>query len=104
LLPSSTWLKANGFCNVTSIRARHPEAFAHLKRKQERARGTLAENVAKAEKLAEENGGLLPSGKWLKNNGYYNIRNLLQKHPESIAHLKREILLSRRPKGSRNKK
>jgi hypothetical protein len=46
-------------------------------------------HVAIAEKLAAENGGCIPSNKWLDANGYKATYDFLRQHPDAFAHLKR---------------
>lgn len=87
MLPSRTWLDANGFTCVVAARQKLPKAFAHIK--QARLVRTLAESVVIAEKLAEEH-GMLPNPAWLTANGYSRLRNALRKHPEAFAHLKQK--------------
>lgn len=88
MLPSRTWLDANGFSGIVACRFKYPEAFAHIN--QKRKIRTLAENVEIAEKLAEEHGGMLPFPVWLEANGYGHICTALDKHSEAFAHLKQK--------------
>ena len=104
-LPSVMWLRANGFGRVAdSCSSTHPEAYAHIAR--EKSCLPLAETVLLAEKLAKDNGGLLPSVMWLRANGHSRITKQRYKSPKAFAHLKLEVLKRGRyrTKGSRNKK
>jgi len=88
MLPSGSWLTANGYDHIIKTIRRWPEAFAHIKQaKQVRI---LAETVLLMEKLAKDNGGMLPTLTWFKNNGLLGLFNLHYKHPEAFAHIERE--------------
>jgi len=65
-----------------------PEDFAHIKMKKYTHR-SLQEKVARAEKLAEENGGYLPASSDLRilDGG---LRQTMQKHRELFAHIKQK--------------
>jgi hypothetical protein len=89
LLPTMTWLKANGHHRVWNQLRKYPEAFVHLRR-EGKIHKTLAESVSIAEKLTEDNGGLLPRITWLKAGGYQHIIGALYQYPEAFAHIERK--------------
>jgi hypothetical protein len=92
LLPTSTWLDKNKYGSVRSALTLYPEAFAHIERERKnRKQKTLAETVALAEKLTKENGGLLPTHRWLRAEGHTCITSSLYTHPEAFAHLLRRL-------------
>jgi hypothetical protein len=90
LLPSATWLEANGHGCIRAAKIRNPETFTHIK--QEKVNNSLTENVSIAEKLAKDNGGLLPPTSWLRTHGYRNVSHALHAYPKAFAHLKRQKL------------
>jgi hypothetical protein len=55
-----------------------------------RQQTTKERHVAIAEKLATENGGIIPSCGWLRANGFGLTYVFLRKHPDWFAHLPRD--------------
>lgn len=90
ILPNYLWLRKNGYHGLTSCMFIHPEKFHHIK--QLKSYVDLSEHQSTAEKLAKENGGILPSGKWLKNNGYSGLKKAIYKYPDQFRSFKQEKL------------
>ena len=87
MLPSRAWLRKNQYTKLATMIDYKPELFTHIK--QEKTYNSLEEHVQIAEKLAAENGGILPSGAWLRKNRY-GLRGTIRLHPELFAHIKQE--------------
>ena len=88
LLPSHAWLNKNGHIGLIGAMNRKPDMFSHIKQAKLRLRAK--ELVPVAERLAKENGGLLPCGMWLKNNGHTKLKSAMQGNPELFSKLKQE--------------
>ncbi len=58
--------------------------------KRKRSDDTIQHHVATLEKLAANNGGYIPSYKWLNAHGYFSSYNVMKDYPEAFAHLKSE--------------
>jgi hypothetical protein len=72
---SKTWEKLHPSSSTPQPTGRHLEA----RRK----------HIAIAEKLAAENGGYIPSCRWMQANGYGATYDFLRQHTEAFEHLKR---------------
>lgn len=72
---------------LTSCMYKHRDAFSHIPRK--RSYTTKEEWVDIANRLTKENGGKLPSLKWLDDNGYSGLRYHLSDNPDLYSHLER---------------
>lgn len=90
-LPSSKWLKENGHINLASCKIRHPERFAHIY--QEYNGGMNADEYVKIAENLEKQYDILPSSKWLKENGYVNLATYKAKFPKLFAHIEQEKLV-----------
>jgi hypothetical protein len=55
-----------------------------------RKQATAMKYVATMTKLAEQNGGLIPTNKWLHANGYSTAYQYMLKYPDAFAHLRRK--------------
>lgn len=86
MIPCRSWLTRNGYGALGTRIWKKPELFAHLQ--QERIYLTDTEIVALAEKLAANNGGLIPNAWWLQRNGYSPVDNKIRKAPHLFSHLK----------------
>jgi hypothetical protein len=53
---------------------------------------TVDEWVKIVEGLTREHNGVLPSQKWLKENGHYDLVSAIRRYPERFAHIKQESL------------
>lgn len=85
ILPNLKWLQ-NNYPGLASVLQKNRHLFQHIK--QEWGGGKKPEEwVALAEKLAEENGGLLKNTGWLQANGYGGLAQIMSKHPELFAHI-----------------
>jgi hypothetical protein len=89
-LPTYQWLKTNGYITLATTVARHHDKFSHLEREFDHQ--TLEKQVLFAEQLAAENGGKIPSFKWLSDRHYFGLSTALAKHPNAFSHLEREFL------------
>ena len=89
VIPSTHWLRNNGYGILIEPLHDHPEAFAHLNR--EIRFTTLAQHVVVAEALAKKNGGRLPAYIWLIKNGQSRLHGAMRRNPEAFAHLKQEV-------------
>jgi N6-adenosine-specific RNA methylase IME4 len=87
ILPSKSWLQANGYNRLYQAMKAHPERFAHIQR--EHKRNTPGEWVSVAERLARKC-GKLPSRGWLLANGCDGLYQAMWAHPERFAHIQRE--------------
>lgn len=85
LLPYYTTLKAKGFEGLNYPLKKHPEIFAHIRQETIRSK-----QIALAEKLANENEGIVPHRRWLQENGYSNLIGYIMGHPEEFAHIPQE--------------
>jgi hypothetical protein len=89
VLPGSRWRQKNGYSGLDDAMRANPEIFSHIKQHRDR-RKSISFWVRVAEKVAFDNGGVLPCGAWLAKNGYSTMYGCLTKHPSSFSHIKRE--------------
>lgn len=95
-MPTPKWLKENGHESLMQSMSYNPDAFSHIEKSYEEkgsvkmAAETRRKHVKDAEELARKNGGVLPAGIWLRDNGYNNLRFAVDKYPDSFAHIKQE--------------
>lgn len=82
LLPSYTWLEKHGHENLAAMLNSRPEKFDHIKR--EYLLKDLNEAILTATKLANENNGILPSQRWLKDNGFKWLAHSIEKYREKF--------------------
>jgi superfamily II DNA or RNA helicase len=90
-LPNSFWLSTNYRALEGTVR-RYPHLFAHLNQEKRKlgTEETLIKHVETANRIANENGGLVPNTYWLRSHGYKGIERSLLKYPERFSHLKWE--------------
>jgi len=94
ILPYPYWLRRNGHEAMMDMICNYPKKFSHIK--QESRKGSSPDEwVIVAKRLAEENGGILPSLAWLKNNGYYGLKQSLPKHTELFRGIKQHYFVGR---------
>jgi len=86
-LPYQAWLKRNGYLGLAVMLRKHPDNFAHLR--QNRKHRSLDDRVLEAQRLANTHGGVLPSSKWLVENGYSGVAEQLRRNPKDFAHIQR---------------
>jgi hypothetical protein len=91
LLPNPQWLKDHGYRTLASHLYKKPDLFAHIP--QGRLTKTFQEQVELAERLAQEHGGVLPSMKWLRENGYRSLSLSIWRYPEHFAHILQDRLV-----------
>ena len=89
IFPSRTWIRRNGYSGLSRMMLKHPEKFSHINQRKRITR-ILKEWIPIAEKLAKENGGILPSYAWLKKNKYTGLCEFIRKYPESFSHIKQD--------------
>ena len=75
--------------NLSEYRARRGNGVVRRKENKGRKEATVLKHVAILEKLAKENGGLVPTMKWLNEHGYFHSYNIMLCHPTYFAHLPR---------------
>jgi len=94
LLPSVTWLKGNGYTGLYQYMRAHPSEFSHLRQLRLGARShdekVRKRRVALANKLAYENGGMLPTVTWLTTHGYSGLLSYIWKHPDFFRNIQRD--------------
>ena len=95
ILPSYTWLMNNGYGDLATAMCYHPEKFNAIRR--EKLKKTIDEQVRIAEKLAEENGRMLPNYRWLLKNGYGDLYATMRNHPDEFIHIRRSDKLLKTP-------
>jgi hypothetical protein len=86
-LPSTTWLRKDFGWLLNQIYSK-PDKFSHIERGK--VFESVDEVVKLAEKLAKNNGGKIPSYKWLLDNGYRRIINCRGNKPSLFSHIKKE--------------
>jgi len=79
-LPRNSWLAANGYSRICTAMYNHPDAFDGIEQEL-----SIDERVEDAKRLANENGGKLPSVTWLIANGYRNICSAMYNHPDDFT-------------------
>ena len=94
ILPSVGELLNTGYGSLVAIMSKYPEKFKHIEQNQQRLK--RSQIIQLAEKLAKENGGILPSPTWLNDNGYNRIVVCMYKHTELFKHIKQERHRKRR--------
>ena len=94
-MPPSGWLVQNGYSGLDQAKRKNPGMFSHIR--QERNTHTAEEWVPEAERLAAENGGVLPNTKWLRRNGYRGLPLAVRNRPELFAHIKQKKIVGRSP-------
>ena len=87
-LPAYSWLIANGHRGLYKAMRKCPDKFAAIKRESKPLR-MIDEWIQIANKLATQNGGLLPNYVWLKRNGCGGLPQMLRKYPQRFGHIKR---------------
>jgi hypothetical protein len=87
-LPSQRWLNKNGYSGLAVAIYKHPERFVHIKRKK--FFKTVEDHIVDAEKMERKHGGVLPSQKWLKENGHIGLAAMIYKYPEMFVRIKQE--------------
>jgi superfamily II DNA or RNA helicase len=88
VFPTTNWLVANGHASLYNAMRNRPELFTHIPRSK---KGNSPEEwVPEADRLALENGGLLPCTSWLEDNEYSGLCAAMTKRPELFSHLKQE--------------
>ncbi len=91
-LPHQKWLLDNGYCGLAQQVKKNPTQFLHIEKsvplKLDHTE-TLKNHVKDATELVEKF-GYLPCSKWLRDNGYNNLRWATDAHPQYFSHFKRE--------------
>ena len=97
ILPSKSWLQANGYNRLYQAMKAHPERFAHIQR--EHKRNTPGEWVSVAERLARKC-GKLPSRGWLLANGYDGLYQAMWRTPKGLRTFNASVSTTHRTNGS----
>lgn len=84
-LPGQRWMQLNDRSGLSQVMYKNPEAFAHIPQDWEGGK-RLKEHIADAERLAKENGDVLPKKAELDENLVQAIR----KHPAKFAHIQQD--------------
>ena len=97
ILPCKHWLVKNGYWGLSDCIRKFPKLFKHIKQ-EKRGGKSPKEWIHIAEKLAKENGGILPYGRWLGKNGYNGLLCAIRTYPELFKHIKQEKRGGKSPK------
>ena len=89
VLKNSIWLVKNGYSGLDTCIRKHPESFRHIKQEWKGGR-SMEEHIRTAEKLAEENGGILYNSVWLYKNRHQGLSRFMRNHIEAFKHIKQE--------------
>ncbi len=89
LLPTFSWLKKNGYVNLYSCKLRHKKEFSHIP-VETKLFTSSGEWVVIAERLANDNGGKLPTYTWLHTNGYSALNKIMSSNKSLFIHLEKE--------------
>jgi len=88
VLPRWGWLQEHGHSGLVNTIHKYPKLFARIY--QIKPKKTVEEHIAEAEKLTREYDGVIPSQKWLIENGHGDLVGAIHKYPEMFAHIKRD--------------
>jgi hypothetical protein len=86
-----SWLNNNKYTGLDRCMSKNPELFKHIK--QDKKSKSPEEYVVIAEKLVQENNGVLPDCKWLRNNRHMGVYQCMQNHPDRFKHIKQNKLI-----------
>jgi len=89
VLPSSSWLRKNGYGGLCACVYKRPEDFTHIRQNYKGGR-SIEENIKIAERLARENNGKLPCYSWLKKNRYKGLLLCIMRNKDKFEHIKQE--------------
>jgi len=81
-IPSSGWLRGNGYTGLDTWLYKHPEVVE--KYGQDRLRQTSEEQLQLVMQLTENGKKPIPHRRWLIDNGYAALDTWLYKHPEVV--------------------
>lgn len=88
VIPTQEWLVVNRYAGLCRMLRKWPERFAHIP--QESRNGKTAEEwVVIAKKLVKDY-GKLPHPKWLTDNGYAGLPQMMKKRPELFTGIPQE--------------
>jgi hypothetical protein len=88
VLPRQTVLHQTNQALTTAMH-RYPERFEHIPT-ESRVNKSLEEHIKLAERLAAENGNLLPRYKHLREQGHISLTHMMYRHPDAFAHIPSE--------------
>lgn len=88
ILPNPQWLIQNGHLPLVMSMRRYPDHYSHIKQRKQQQR-QLSDWIDLAQRLANENYGVLPGAQWLKTNGHDRLYRMIRKHPSLFSHLPR---------------
>jgi hypothetical protein len=78
VVPTSTWLTEHGYGALYARMRTKPELFSHLKRVNPYK--TLDDYIQAAKNLAKEHGGVIPSSRWLQDNGFHGLDSRIRQN------------------------
>lgn len=90
ILPNNSWLCQNGFGGLSQCMWKNPHDFKSII--QDNIRKRLAEYIELAEKLAEDNGGTLPSPSWLRKEDHHGLLASLRSNRDNFKHIKQKYI------------
>ena len=88
-LPINARLQENGLLGFIQARRAHPDLFDHIPQESHKRSRSPEKWVPVAERLAEENGGILQNATWLSKR-YSGLYHDLIANPEAFAHIPRQ--------------
>lgn len=88
VLPCWWWLIKNRLSGLGMAIKRRPELFQHIKQDRKHAtHNHVGQWVRVAEKLAQENDGIIPGPGWLRKNGFKSLDNAMKVHRLAFSHI-----------------
>ena len=96
VLQNHFWLCQNQYSGLSACIKNNPEMFKHLK--VEKCVKRIEEWLLIAKRLTKENGGVLPTHLWIRENGYCGLSSCILKNPEMFKHLGLRLKPQRRSK------
>jgi hypothetical protein len=87
-LQTRTWLRTNGYKWLDAQMAANKESYSHIPQERDRMNQKL--HVELVKKLANENGGRIPSVTWLDKNNYQSIIHSIARNPELYKQWKQD--------------
>jgi hypothetical protein len=89
-LPGDGWLQKNGYSGLSCCMRKHKELFAHIKKERLKNKKTLSEWVVVAERMAKDNGGLLPVQEEIRRRICYGLVFWIKRNPERFSHIQQQ--------------
>jgi len=89
ILPHPAWLQKNGYNTLYCVIKKYPGMFSRIPQERKQVY-RVRERVPEAEQLAKDHSGMLPSGTWLKKNGYSALVDAKTRYPKLFSHIPQE--------------